>query len=100
MGVRAKISEATIVLPLKVTLSQERIANRNVVNKNREKKINLPNLELGKCLLLLVLPHVSCLTLGKPPAEKSATIVTAGISPYGNKLGAECTGYNISMIRY
>jgi len=77
VGVWAKIPEVTIVLHLKVTLSQEKITNRNTINKNKDKKINLPNLGLGKCLFLMVLPHDSCLTLGKSLTEKSATIATS-----------------------
>lgn len=63
-------------------------------------RINLPNLGLGKCLRLLSLPHVSCLTLGKSLTEKSATIMTVDVLPYGNRCEAESTGYNVSMIRY
>lgn len=52
MGVWAKISKVTIVLHLKVTPSQETIANRNAVNKIRENK--LTKLGTGKMPSLAV----------------------------------------------
>lgn len=69
----AKISEVTVILHLKVTQSQQWIANRKVDSKNKEKKIRLPNLGLGK------LPSSAASLLcdtGQIP-DKSATIVTS-----------------------
>lgn len=72
---QAKISEVTIVLHLKVSLIQERFVNRNAVNKNREKKIKVPNLGLGKCLLFPALPCFLADT--GQVTKKSAMIVTS-----------------------
>lgn len=61
--------------------------------------MSLPNVGVGKCLLLLALPHVSSLTLGRSPTETSTTMVAMNILPHGKKFGAvSVEKYIVSII--
>lgn len=60
--------------------------------------MSLPNVGVGKCLLLLALPHVSSLTLGRSPTETSTTMVAMNILPHGKKIwSSKCRKISVSI---